>query len=53
LDDVPEEIKKKIKFIFVETVGEVLEAALEKGRIKKRSKTKKKITHQEKQKEHA
>jgi len=32
LDDVPEEIKKKIQFIFVETVDEVLEAALEKKR---------------------
>ncbi len=35
LDDVPDEIKKKIKFIFVETVDEVLNAALEKGRMKK------------------
>jgi len=42
LDDVPEEIKNKIQFIFVETVGEVLDAALEKGRAKKRSVTKKK-----------
>ncbi len=29
LDDVPEEIKKSMKFIFVETVDEVLDAALE------------------------
>jgi ATP-dependent Lon protease len=29
LDDVPEEIKKSMKFIFVETVDEVLESALE------------------------
>jgi ATP-dependent Lon protease len=40
LDDVPEEIKKKIKFIFVETVDEVLSAALEKGRVKKQPETK-------------
>ena len=32
LDDVPEEVKKKLKFIFVETVDEVLDAALEKRR---------------------
>jgi ATP-dependent Lon protease len=32
LDDVPEEIKNKIQFIFVETVADVLEAALEKKR---------------------
>ncbi len=32
LDDVPQEVKKKIKFVFVETVDEVLEAALEKQR---------------------
>jgi len=35
LEEVPEEIKKKIKFIFVETVDEVLELALDK---KKKSK---------------
>ncbi|HMB21574.1 MAG TPA: endopeptidase La [Anaerolineales bacterium] len=29
LDDVPEEIKKSMKFIFVETVDEVLDAALD------------------------
>jgi len=40
LDDVPDEIKKKIKFIFVETVDEVLNAALEKGRMKKQPETK-------------
>ena len=32
LDDVPEEIKNKIQFVFVETVDDVLEAALEKKR---------------------
>jgi len=37
---VPDEIKKKIKFIFVETVDEVLNAALEKGRMKKQPETK-------------
>jgi len=29
LDDVPEEIKKSMKFIYVETVDEVLDSALE------------------------
>jgi hypothetical protein len=29
LDDVPEEIKKSMKFVFVETVDEVLDSALE------------------------
>jgi len=30
LEDVPEEIKKSMKFIFAETVDDVLKAALEK-----------------------
>ena len=47
LDDVPEEIKKKIEFIFVETIDEALEAALEKGHVKKRSNTKKKTKSRE------
>jgi ATP-dependent Lon protease len=29
LDDIPDEVKKSMKFIFVETVDEVLESALE------------------------
>ena len=29
LDDVPEEIKKSMKFVFVETVGDVIKSALE------------------------
>ncbi len=33
LDDVPQEIRQKMKFVFVETVDEVLDAALEKRRI--------------------
>ena len=49
LDDVPEEIKKKIKFIFAETVDEVLTAALEKGSAKKTLVTKKKTEPVEKQ----
>ena len=36
LDDVPEEVKKSMQFIFVETVDEVLEAALEKKSIAKK-----------------
>jgi ATP-dependent Lon protease len=44
LDDVPEEVKKTIHFIFVETVDQVLRAALEappkpKSGIKKGIKT--------------
>jgi ATP-dependent Lon protease len=51
LDDVPEEIKKKIKFIFVETVDEVLNAALEKRRtrVKPEAKTQSKPTEAEKE----
>jgi len=41
LEDLPEEVKEKIKFIFVKTVDEVLDAALEKkksnGKNKKRN----------------
>jgi ATP-dependent Lon protease len=52
LDDVPEEIKKSMKFVFVETVDEVLDAALEangkrvrtKQTSKKQSSTKKPST---------
>jgi ATP-dependent Lon protease len=36
LEEVPEEIKKKIKFIFVETVDEVLDLALDKKKKSKR-----------------
>ncbi len=39
LDDVPEEIKNKMQFIFAETVDEVLEAALEKKRTAKKPET--------------
>ncbi len=39
LDDVPEEIKNKMQFIFAETVDEVLEAALEKKRTAKKTET--------------
>ncbi|HEX2990289.1 MAG TPA: S16 family serine protease, partial [Anaerolineales bacterium] len=38
LDDVPEEIKKSMKFVFVETVGDVIQSALE---AKKSATTKK------------
>lgn len=34
LDDVPEEVRKALKFVFVETVDEVLQAALEKRPVK-------------------
>jgi ATP-dependent Lon protease len=46
LDDVPQDIKQEMKFIFVDTVDEVIEAALEPPRktsaAKPRSKTKQK-----------
>ena len=46
LDDVPEEIKKSMKFIFVDTVDNVIQAALEKearsnGKPKKKTKPRK------------
>ena len=51
LDDVPAEIKKKIKFIFVETVDEVFDAALEKRRtrVKPEAKTQSEPTEAEKE----
>ena len=36
LDDVPDEVKKSMKFIFAETVDDVLEAALEKKPVTKK-----------------
>jgi ATP-dependent Lon protease len=51
LDDVPEEIKNKMHFIFAETVDEVLEAALEKRRSTRKPETKKQSTSREAQKE--
>jgi ATP-dependent Lon protease len=51
LDDVPEEIKNKMQFIFAETVDEVLEAALEKKRTTKKTETNKQSTSREAQKE--
>ncbi len=53
LDDVPEEIKNKIQFIFVETVDEVLNAALEKKRTRAKPETKKQSKTVEAQKENA
>jgi ATP-dependent Lon protease len=44
LDDVPAEIKKSMKFIFVETVDDVLDSALEANRKSRTSKTTKKST---------
>jgi ATP-dependent Lon protease len=41
LEDLPDEIKKVMKFIPVETVAEVLEAALEKRPVVKKSRKKK------------
>ena len=53
LDDIPEEIKKKMKFIFVETVDDVLNAALEKKRSKRQSDTKQQSEKGEALKENA
>jgi ATP-dependent Lon protease len=53
LDDVSEEIKNKIQFIFVETVDDVLEAALEKKRVKTKSEEIKQSEPGEAQKENA
>jgi ATP-dependent Lon protease len=41
LEDLPEEVRKSMKFIFVETVDEVLKAALEPAsRLKNKAKSK-------------
>lgn len=53
LDDVPEEIKKKIKFIYVETVDEVLDAALEKKRARQQPEEKQQFNEMEARKENA
>jgi ATP-dependent Lon protease len=44
LDDVPDEIKQSMKFVFVETVDDVLDSALEAKRKSPNSKTTKKST---------
>jgi ATP-dependent Lon protease len=44
LDDIPDEIKKSMKFVFVETVDEVIDAALVKGRARKNNQTREKET---------
>jgi ATP-dependent Lon protease len=44
LDDVPAEIKKSMKFVFVETVDDVLDSALESNHKSKKPKTSKKST---------
>jgi ATP-dependent Lon protease len=53
LDDVPEEIKNKIQFVFVETVDDVLNAALEKKRASDKHEEMKKPKPGEAQKENA
>ena len=37
LDDVPEEIRKTMKFVFADTVEDVINAALEKPKVKKKA----------------
>jgi ATP-dependent Lon protease len=44
LDDVPDEIKKSMKFIFAETVDDVLGASLEKAKKPAKTAAKKKKT---------
>jgi ATP-dependent Lon protease len=53
LDDVPEEIRKKIQFVFVETVDDVLEAALDKKRMPAQSEDGKQSEPEEGEKTHA
>jgi ATP-dependent Lon protease len=40
LDDVPEEVKKAMKFIYAESVDDVINSALEKSPVQKKSKGK-------------
>ena len=51
LDDIPEEIKKKMQFIFAETVDDVLNASLEKRRFKREIKEAPKAENTETQQE--
>jgi ATP-dependent Lon protease len=53
LDDVPDEIKKTMRFVFVETVDDVLQAALEPVKSKKTKATPKKKSAPRKETKHA
>jgi len=53
LDDVPDEIKKTMKFVLVEAVDDVLQAALEPVKIKKAKAASKKKSAPKKVKKHA
>jgi ATP-dependent Lon protease len=53
LDDVPKEIKNKIQFVFVDTVDDVLDAALEKKRMQAKPAVVKHSESREAQKENA
>jgi ATP-dependent Lon protease len=48
LEDLPEEIRDKMNFIFVRTVDEVLEAALEPAQKKTKAKPRKRVASAEK-----
>jgi ATP-dependent Lon protease len=48
LEDLPDEVRQEMKFIFVETVDEVLQASLEKPKGVKKSKRKPSVTPQDK-----
>jgi len=53
LDDVPEEVKKSMKFVFVEAVDEALDAALEQIQQPKKQKAPRKKPAPKKEKKHA
>jgi len=53
LDDVPDEIKKSMKFVFVETMEDVLKAALEPIKTRKPKATPKKKSTPRKESKHA
>ena len=53
LDDVPEEVKKSMKFVFVEAVDEALDAALEQIQQPKKEKAPRKKPAPKKEKKHA
>ncbi len=50
LEDVPEEVKKSMKFVFVETVDEVIETALVKGRSRRNNRIRETETGQAEEK---
>jgi ATP-dependent Lon protease len=37
VDEIPEHLRKNLEFVFVAEIGEVLDAALERGRARQRT----------------